>query len=124
MPSSLFLVRSLSLGCALMFSQAIFATTGAELSSAEADTIAKEDIASAQVMLENCPTLIGSDKLIQEKVLGFINESVADLSDTSMTYAKLQGDTEYQNVLKQARDDMKQASAAEQKEVCQDILTM
>ena len=49
----------LSLGVAALLSQAVLADEG--LTPAEANTMVKEDIASAQVMTEVCPAIIGKN---------------------------------------------------------------
>lgn len=51
----------LSLGVAALLSQAVLANEG--LTPAEANTMVKEDIASAQVMIEVCPAIIGKTKI-------------------------------------------------------------
>ena len=104
--------------CAIISTLAMANT---ELSNAEADTIIKEDIAAAQVMIELCPALVGSKANIEQKVQVIIQTYLTELSDKHINYTALQKDTEYQAVLEQARQDMQQTSGAEQKELCLEL---
>jgi hypothetical protein len=97
------------------------AMANTELSNAEADTIIKEDIAAAQVMIELCPALVGSKANIEQKVQVIIQTYLTELSDKHINYTALQKDTEYQAVLEQARQDMQQTSGAEQNELCLEL---
>jgi hypothetical protein len=110
----------LSLGFAAVFSQAVMADEG--LTQAEANTIVKEDIASAQVMTEVCPGVIGQNAKFDGNIKVLIQSYLADFSDKSMTYEKLQSDSEYKSVLNEARQTAKETSADEQKSVCGDVL--
>ena len=122
MSISLYLRRFLSLGCVVVLAQTVCANS--DLSAAEADTIVKEDIASAQVMVEICPALVGSESVIQNKVKAIATEYLADLSNKQMTFESLQKDAEYVEILKAARVDTQQTSKDEQTEVCQEIINM
>ena len=119
MRHSLALKRFLAFGLSGILSVSVWAS--ADFSAEEQDTVTKEDIAAAQVMLELCPTYLGDNKALKDKVHAIINEYVAELSDTSLTYDKLQKDAEYITVLAQAKLDTKEVSAEEQKENCQEI---
>lgn len=93
------------------------------LTQAEANTIVKEDIASAQVMAELCPTAVGKSAKFDGNINTLIQGYLADYSDKSMTYEKIQSDSEYKSLLNEAREAAKEASSSEQKEVCDDVLS-
>lgn len=111
----------LGLGFAAVFSQAVIADEG--LTQAEANTIVKEDIASAQVMAELCPAAVGKSAKFDGNINTLIQGYLADYSDKSMTYEKIQSDSEYKSLLNEAREAAKEASSSEQKEVCDDVLS-
>ncbi|AYA04979.1 hypothetical protein BEN74_17170 [Acinetobacter sp. WCHAc010034] len=111
----------LGLGFAAFFSQAVMANEG--LTQAEANTIVKEDIASAQVMAELCPAAVGKSAKFDGNINTLIQGYLADYSDKSMTYEKIQSDSEYKSLLNEAREAAKEASSSEQKEVCDDVLS-
>lgn len=111
----------LGLGFAAVFSQAVIADEG--LTQAEANTIVKEDIASAQVMTEVCPAAVGKSAKFDGNINTLIQGYLADYSDKSMTYEKIQSDSEYKSLLNEAREAAKEASQSEQKEVCSDVLS-
>ena len=111
----------LGLGFAAVFSQAVIADEG--LTQAEANTIVKEDIASAQVMAEVCPAAVGKSAKFDGNINTLIQGYLADYSDKSMTYEKIQSDSEYKSLLNEAREAAKEASSSEQKEVCNDVLS-
>ncbi len=123
MSKTLSFARFASLSCAVLLSQSIFAS-GTDLSTAESDTIIKEDIAAAQVMAEFCPAIVGSEAVIQSKIKNLATEYLADLSNKNVTFESLQNDAEYVEILKAARADTTQTSKDEQKEVCEELLNM
>ncbi|MEN3979039.1 hypothetical protein [Acinetobacter sp. CWB-B33] len=110
----------LGLGFAAVFSQAVIADEG--LTQAEANTIVKEDIASAQVMAEVCPAVIGKNAKFDGNIKLLVQSYLADYSDKSMTYESIQSDSEYKAVLNEARETAKETTADEQKSVCDDVL--
>ena len=110
----------LGLGLAALLSQAVIADDG--FTQDEANTIVKEDIAAAQVMTEFCPALVGQGPKIESNIQTLIQTYLQDYSDKSMTYAKLQSDSEYQSILKEARTDANGTDKAEQKSVCDDVV--
>ena len=123
MIKSLTLRNFFGLGMAIMISQSAFALFALEgLSTEEANTIVKEDIAAAQVMTEFCPALVGQGPKIESNIQTLIQTYLQDYSDKSMTYAKLQSDSEYQSILKEARTDANGTDKAEQKSVCDDVV--
>ena len=105
--------RLLGLGFAAVMTQAVVAS---DLTAEEANTIIKEDVAAAQVMTEMCPALIGKNAKLDSNIQALIQTYLQDYSDSSMTLAKLQADTEYQSVLTEARQAAKDTSADEQKQ--------
>ena len=113
--------RLLSLGFAAVLTQSVIAE---DLTAEEANTIIKEDVAAAQVMTEMCPALIGKNAKLDSNIQALIQTYLQDYSDSSMTLAKLQADTEYQSVLTEARQAAKDTSADEQKAVCLEALEL
>ena len=110
----------LGLGLAALLSQAVIADDG--FTQDEANTFVKEDIASAQVMAEVCPALIGKNAKFDANITTLTQSYLADYSDKSMTLAKLQADSEYKSVLEEARQAAKETDKSEQKSVCDDVL--
>ncbi|TCB42277.1 hypothetical protein E0H83_12200 [Acinetobacter terrestris] len=110
----------LGLGFATLLSQAVLADEG--LTQAEANTIVKEDLASAQVMAEVCPAIVGKNAKFDHNIHQLIQSYLQDYSDKSMTYDKIQADTEYKAVLDEARQAAKETSKDEQKSVCDDVV--
>lgn len=114
---SLFSAFALSL--AVSVSPSVMAS---ELTVDENNTIVKEDIASAQVMAEVCPAMIGQNAKLDSIIQTLIQSYLADYSDKGMSYQKLQADNEYKSLLEEARQGAKQTSTDEQKTVCEEIL--
>ena len=110
----------LSLGVAALLSQAVLADEG--LTPAEANTMVKEDIASAQVMIEVCPAIIGKNAKFDHNTHQLIQSYLQDYSDKSMSFDKIQSDTEYKSILNEARQAAKETSKDEQKSVCDDVV--
>lgn len=110
----------LSLGVAALLSQAVLADEG--LTPAEANTMVKEDIASAQVMTEVCPAIIGKNAKFDHNTHQLIQSYLQDYSDKSMNFDKIQSDTEYKSILNEAREAAKETSKDEQKSVCDDVV--
>lgn len=110
----------LSLGVAALLSQAVLADEG--LTPAEANTMVKEDIASAQVMIEVCPAIIGKNAKFDHNTHQLIQSYLQDYSDKSMNFDKIQSDTEYKSILNEARQAAKETSKDEQKSVCDDVV--
>jgi len=110
----------LSLGVAALLSQAVLANEG--LTPAEANTMVKEDIASAQVMIEVCPAIIGKNAKFDHNTHQLIQSYLQNHSDKSMSFDKIQSDTEYKSILNEAREAAKETSKDEQKSVCDDVV--
>ena len=110
----------LSLGVAALLSQAVLADEG--LTPAEANTMVKEDIASAQVMIEVCPAIIGKNAKFDHNTHQLIQSYLQDYSDKSMNFDKIQSDTEYKSILNEARQAAIETSKDEQKSVCDDVV--
>ncbi|UIP24335.1 MCR_0457 family protein [Acinetobacter towneri] len=113
--------RLLGLGFAVVMTQAVVAS---DLTAEEANTIIKEDVAAAQVMTEMCPALIGKNAKLDSNIQALIQTYLQDYSESNMTLAKLQADTEYQSVLTEARQAATDTSADEQKAVCLEALEL
>lgn len=110
----------LSLGVAALLSQAVLANEG--LTPAEANTMVKEDIASAQVMIEVCPAIIGKNAKFDHNTHQLIQSYLQNYSDKSMSFDKIQSDNEYKSILNEAREAAKETSKDEQKSVCDDVV--
>lgn len=110
----------LSLGVAALLSQAVLADEG--LTPAEANTMVKEDIASAQVMIEVCPAIIGKNAKFDHNTHQLIQSYLQNYSDKSMSFDKIQSDNEYKSILNEAREAAKETSKDEQKSVCDDVV--
>lgn len=110
----------LGLGLAALLSQAVLADES--LTQAEANTLIKEDIASTQVMAEVCPAILGKNAKFNHNIQQLIQTYLQDYSDKSMTYDKIQADSEYKSVLDEARQAAKETSKEEQKTVCNGVV--
>lgn len=119
------MIKKFSLFGALTLSVAAFISPSVvanDLTTAENDTIVKEDIAAAQVMAEVCPTVIGQSAKLNSTIQELIQSYLAEYSDKGMSYAKLQADSEYKSLLEEARQGAKQTADDEQKTVCEEVL--
>lgn len=94
------------------------------LSKAELDLLVKEDIATAQVLTEVCPTLIGENQKVIQHVNHFTQSNLKRLSNPATTLAQLKDDAEYQMAYEEAKKDSLSADQAEQKQGCEDILSL
>lgn len=110
---------TLALSLATFVSPAVIAN---DLTAEENDMIVKEDVASAQVMIEVCPGIIGQNAKFDTTIQQLIQSYLKEYSDKSMTYQKLQADSEYKTVLEEARQGTKQTAKDEQKTACEDVL--
>ena len=110
----------LGLGIAALLSSTVLADEG--LSVEEANTIVKEDIASTQVMAEVCPAIVGKNAKFDHNIHQLIQSYLQDYSDKSMTYDKIQADSEYKSILDEARQAAKETSKDEQKTVCNEVV--
>ena len=110
----------LGLGLAALLSQAVLADES--LTQAEANTLIKEDIASTQVMAEVCPAILGKNAKFNHNIQQLIQTYLQDYSDKSMTYDKIQADSEYKSILDEARQAAKETSKDEQKTVCNEVV--
>lgn len=123
MTSSRFLRQLMILSCGAILSQSLFANSNA-LSIEERDTIIKEDLAAAHVMVDLCPKILGSDANFSEKMKEISLPFLADLSDKTMTIEKLLNDAEYKELLIQAHADAEETTLDEKKEVCADFVAL
>ena len=108
------MIKKFSLFSALTLSLAAFISPSVmanDLTVEENNTIVKEDIASAQVMAEVCPAIIGQNPKFNSTVEQLIQSYLADYSDKGMSYQKLQADSEYKSLLEEARQGAKQTSS-------------
>ncbi|MGE8538913.1 MAG: MCR_0457 family protein [Acinetobacter sp.] len=113
------LFGTFALSLAALVSPSVMAS---DLTAEENNTIVKEDIASAQVMAEVCPVVIGKNAKFDSTIQTLIQSYLADYSDKGMSYQKLQADSEYKSLLEEARQSAKQTSSDEQKTVCEEVL--
>jgi hypothetical protein len=116
----LFTFRNLtSLFLAVLFTQT--AQANYELSIAEKNTMIKEEVASAQVMKELCPSIIGKNSKFDKNIDLLISEYLVDYSDKSATLQTIQNDPEYKSILNDAKNDIKDASAEDNKFACEEV---
>lgn len=115
-----YFVRLCALSLTFVTSSITFAA-GADVN--EENTLIKDDIASAQVLTEMCPSLIGKNAKFDQNIKKMVSSSLNGYSDKSATFESLQKDAEYQSLLKDARTAAKEVDNAEQKTACEDILT-
>ena len=94
------------------------------LSKAELDLLIKEDIATAQVLTEICPPLIGDATQVLHHVDTFTQSNLKRLSNPATTLTDLKQDSEYQMAYKEAKNDSLSTDQAEQRQGCEDILHM
>lgn len=92
------------------------------LSPAELDLLVKEDIATAQVLTEICPALIGENAKINLHVDQFTQTSLKSLSNPTTTLAQLKADAEYQAAYTEAKQTTTEYDKADQKQGCEEIL--
>lgn len=103
-------------------SQAIFASD--QLTTVESDTIVKEDIAAAQVLIEVCPAFIGHNPKLNQNINTVSQTFLQDLSVSNMTLAQLYKDTEYQNIFSATKKEALEVDKVEQKSACEDALNI
>lgn len=110
---------TLAFGLSAIFSHAV---AGSDLTQAEANTIFKEDLASVQVLSEICPKIIGANAIFDTKIQKLMQTYISDFSGPKTSLEALQSDNEYKSILNEARADVEQGSADEQKSACTDVL--
>lgn len=114
-----YLYVALAFGLSSVFSHAVAAS---DLTQAEATTIFKEDLASVQVLSEICPKIIGANPTFDSKIQQLMQTYISDFSGPKTSLEALQSDNEYKSILNEARADVQQGSADEQKSACTDVL--
>lgn len=122
MMSNRSLNRLLCLSLFTLCTQTVIASDA--LTVAESDTLAKEDIAAAQVLVEVCPTLIGKNPAFDSKIQNHTQTLLKDLKGSAKNLEQLAQDAEYQTILKSAKLDAKEVEKEEQKSVCEDVLNI
>ena len=100
--------------------QAVFADDG--ISTQEADSLIKDDIASTQVLTEVCPAFIGKNVQFEQNIQKIISLYLNGYSNKSATFATLQNDAEYKVLLNDARQSAKEMDHHEQHELCEDVV--
>ena len=102
-----------------------FSTLHAEaLSPAELDQLVKEDIATAQVLTEVCPSLVGHQDKINHYVNEFTVNNLTRFSTPNLSLAQLQQDPQYKVAYEEAKRDFLAADQNEQKQGCSEITTL
>lgn len=114
-----YLHAALALGLSTVSSHAVAAS---DLTQAEANTIFKEDLASVQVLSEICPKILGANATFDNKIQKLIQSYISDFTGPKTSLESLQNDSEYKSILNEARSDVQQGSADEQKSACTDVL--
>ncbi|MFL9518383.1 MCR_0457 family protein [Acinetobacter baumannii] len=100
--------------------QAVFADEG--ISTQEADSLIKDDIASTQVLQEICPTFVGANKKLETNTQKIIAMYLGGYSNKSITFSALQNDSEYKTLLSEARQAAKEMDHHEQHELCEEVI--
>jgi hypothetical protein len=95
-----------------------------DLSTAEKNSIVKEDVAAMQVLKDYCPTVIGKNAKFDQNVQNLLAEYLSEYSDISMTLQKLQQDVEYQKILKETQKSLNETSIDDNKFACEEIITI
>ena len=113
-------IRVFGVSFALLAAPTVFADEA--VSAAEADALIKDDIANAQVLIEMCPSIIGKNASFDQNIKKIVDSYLSNYSNKSTTLDSLQKDSEFQNLLTDARQAAKEVSQAEQKSVCEDVL--
>lgn len=91
---------------------------------AELDLSVKEDIASAQVMLELCPALIGNKAELARNIDKYTAVNLKYLSNPNTTYSQLLNDPEYQTAYKEAKASTSEVDQSEQISECENVLNI
>ncbi|KXZ70377.1 MCR_0457 family protein [Acinetobacter venetianus] len=113
-------IRVFGVSFALLAAPTVFADEA--VSAAEADALIKDDIANAQVLIEMCPSIIGKNANFDQNIKKIVDSYLSNYSNKSTTLDSLQKDSEFQNLLTDARQAAKEVGQAEQKSVCEDVL--
>lgn len=100
--------------------QTVFADEG--ISTQEADSLIKDDIASTQVLQEICPTFVGANKNLETNTKKIIAMYLGCYSNKSITFSALQNDSEYKTLLNEARQAAKEMDHHEQHELCEEVV--
>ncbi|MNH58828.1 hypothetical protein D3C73_106450 [compost metagenome] len=100
--------------------QAVFADE--DISTQEADSLIKDDIAATQVLQEICPVFVGTNKKLESNTQKIIAMYLNGYSNKSMSLANLQNDTEFKTLLNEARQAAKQMDHHEQHELCEEMV--
>jgi len=100
--------------------QAVFADE--DISTQEADSLIKDDIAATQVLQEICPAFVGTNKKLESNTQKIIAMYLNGYSDKSMSLANLQNDTEFKTLLNEARQAANQMDHHEQHELCEEMV--
>ena len=108
----------------LLFTLNCTMTHAENLSKAELDLLVKEDIATAQVLTEVCPALIGENAQLLQHIQFFTQNNLKRLSHSATTLEQLEQDPEYQTAYDQAKKDSLSTDQAEQKQGCEEILNL
>ncbi|MCK0912442.1 hypothetical protein BFR85_005220 [Acinetobacter pittii] len=100
--------------------QVVFADE--DISTQEADSLIKDDIAATQVLQEICPAFVGPNKKLESNAQKIIAMYLSGYSNKSMTLATLQNDAEFKTLLNEAHLAAKQMDHHEQHELCEEIV--
>lgn len=92
------------------------------ISTQEADSLIKDDIASTQVLQEICPTFVGANRKLETNTQKIIAMYLSGYSNKSITFSALQNDSEYKTLLSEARQAAKEMDHHEQHELCEEVV--
>lgn len=82
----------------------------------------KEEIAVVQVLSEICPDIIGKNDNFDQGYKRVLTDLLPGISDPVLAVQALSEESDYQPVLKQARQDAAKASREENRAVCLDVI--
>ncbi|OTG65881.1 MCR_0457 family protein [Acinetobacter silvestris] len=108
--------------CLSLFILSAHSAFAESLTTAESDSLVKEDIASAQVLATVCPKILGKNAILEKKMQQLSESYLKNMSVKSTTLAQLAQDSEYQAILAAAFADAAEVDQDEQKSVCGEIL--
>lgn len=113
-----------------MIAHAAPATSAASHSASKGDKVefksslpvTQEEIAAVDVLGEICPKLISNTKKFDTGYERLLKDLMPNIDQPVLALKALAEDTEYQNKLKEAREDANKATVQDNRAVCEDIV--
>lgn len=82
----------------------------------------REEIAAIQVLSEICPQIIGKNKNFDDGYQRILKDLLPGISDPVAAVKAYSQETDFQAMIKQAREDAAKASAEDNRQVCLDVI--